>query len=71
MIDDKNICILLKCITTEIGKKKNALFSKYGITGFQSDILAFLYRNIDKDIYFKFFILATKIFKTVHLVIIT
>ena len=51
MIDDKNICILLKCITTEIGKKKNALFSKYGITGFQSDILAFLYRNIDKDIY--------------------
>ena len=49
MIDDKNICILLKCITTEIGKKKNALFSKYGITGFQSDILAFLYRNIDKE----------------------
>ena len=49
MIDDKNICILLKCITTEIGKKKNTLFSKYGITGFQSDILAFLYRNIDKE----------------------
>ena len=47
MIGDKNICILLKCITTEIGKKKNALFSKYGITGFQSDILAFLYRNIE------------------------
>ena len=50
MIDDKNICILLKCITTEIGKKKNALFSKYGITGFQSDILAFLYRNIKPTI---------------------
>lgn len=53
MNEFKEIGILIKSISNNIDKNKNIIFSKYNLTGNQSEILLYLLHNKDKTIYQK------------------
>lgn len=53
MNDFKEIGILIKRISNNMDKSKNIIFSKYNLTGNQSEILLYLLHNKDKTIYQK------------------
>lgn len=53
MNEFKDIGILIKRISNDMDKNKNIVFSKYNLTGNQSEILIYLLHNKNKNIYQK------------------
>lgn len=53
MNEFKDIGILIKRISNDMDKNKNIIFSKYNLTGNQSEILIYLLHNKNKNIYQK------------------
>jgi len=53
MNEFKEIGILIKSISNKMDKNKNIIFSKYNLTGNQSEIILYLLNNKDKTIYQK------------------
>ncbi len=47
------IIFYIKSVHNEIGKKRNIILAKYDITGTQCDIIEYLYKNSNNEIYQK------------------